>query len=325
MELPPAAGTMVMATGIVSIGLHLVGQEALSRILLVLAAFAWLALAVDFVRRLMRDRNRWETEAETPPALTAVAAPTILGTWFALLGRSIVAVAALVVAVLVWPVLLTAVMRHWRRRLPGTVFLVCVATQGLAVLGGSLAVSLPSGWLAWPALVCFGLGLALYPVAFVRFDRGQVRTGAGDQWVAGGTLAICALAGSKLLVVPAWRGTALHDALRPLTLVALALSVGWYAVLVFAEVRWPRPRYDMRRWATVFPMGMTAVATLSVADAAAVGWLRTPGQVLLWVALAACVPTLVGWSDTRPPARGDLYRDGGWSLRLPATSACQGY
>ncbi|WP_405745489.1 hypothetical protein [Streptomyces sp. NBC_01525] len=43
-------------------------------------------------------------------------------------------------------------------------------------------------------------------------------------------------------------------------------------------------------------MGMTAVATLSVAvaDAAAVGWLRTPGQVLLWVAAAAWVLALVG-------------------------------
>lgn len=281
-----------MATGIVSIGLHLVGQEALSGVLLVLAAIAWLALAVDFARQLLREREQWEAKADTPPALTAVAATTILGTWFALQGWSGVALAALVVAVLIWPVLLTSVVRHWRRRLPGTVFLVCVATQGLAVLGGTLVVSLPSGWLAWRALGCFLLGLALYPLAFLRFDLGQVRSGAGDQWVAGGTLAISALAGSKLLAVPAWRGTALHDALRALTLVPLALSVCWYAVLVFAEARWPRPRYDMRRWATVFPMGMTAVATLSVA--VAVGWLRTPGQVLLWVTVTAWVLALVG-------------------------------
>ncbi|WP_326709897.1 tellurite resistance/C4-dicarboxylate transporter family protein [Streptomyces sp. NBC_01474] len=294
VKLPPGAGTAVMATGIVSIGLHLVGQEALSWILLVLAAIVWLALAVDFARQLLREREQWEIKAATPPALTAVAATTILGTWFALQGWSGVAVAALVVAVLVWPVLLTAVVRHWRRRLPGTVFLVCVATQGLAVLGGTLALSLPSGWLAWPALGCFLLGLALYPIAFLRFDLGQVRSGAGDQWVAGGTLAISALAGSKLMAVPAWRGTAAQDALRALTLVTLALSACWYAVLVFAEARWPRPRYDMRRWATVFPMGMTAVATLSVADAAAVGWLRTPGQVLLWIAVAAWAITLVG-------------------------------
>ncbi|GAA2327756.1 membrane protein [Streptomyces caniferus] len=283
-----------MATGIVSIGLHLVGREVLSWILFVLAAIAWLVLAVDFGRRLLRDRGRWVEEVATPPALTAVAATTLLGTWFALQGWSGVAVAALVVAALIWPVLLTSVVRHWRRRLPGTVFLVCVATQGLAVLSGTLVVSLPSGWLAWPTLGCFLLGLALYAVAFRRFDLGQLRSGAGDQWVAGGTLAICALAGAKLLAVPAWRGTALHDALRPLTLVTLALSVCWYAVLVLAEVRWPRPRYDMARWATVFPMGMTAVATLSIADAAAVGRLWTSGQVLLWVAVTAWVLTLVG-------------------------------
>ncbi|WP_326745972.1 tellurite resistance/C4-dicarboxylate transporter family protein [Streptomyces sp. NBC_00121] len=296
VELPPGAGTAVMATGIVSIGLHLVGQEALSWILLVLAAIAWLALAVDFARQLLRDRDRWKAEADTPAALTAVAATTILGTWLALQGWSGVAVAALVVAVLIWPVLLTSVVRHWRRHLPGAVFLVCVATQGLAVLSGTLVVSLPSGWLAWPTLGCFVLGLVFYALACLRFDLGQVRSGTGDQWVAGGTLAISALAGAKLLAVPAWRSTALHDALRPLMLAMLALSVCWYAVLGFAEVRWLRPHYDMGRWATVFPMGTTAVATLSVAvtDAAAVGWLRTPGQVLLWIAVAAWVLTLVG-------------------------------
>lgn len=175
-----------MATGIVSIGLHLVGQEALSWILLVLASIAWLALAVDFARQLLRERDRWEVKADTPPALTAVAATTRLGTWFALQGWSGVAVAALVVAVLIWPVLLTAVVRHWRRRLPGTVFLVCVATQGLAVLGGTLVVSLPSGWLAWPTLGCFVLGLALYPIAFLRFDLGRYGPArATSGWRAG--------------------------------------------------------------------------------------------------------------------------------------------
>ncbi|WP_329371875.1 tellurite resistance/C4-dicarboxylate transporter family protein [Streptomyces sp. NBC_01483] len=294
VALPPGAGTAVMASGIVSIGLHLVGQEALSWILFVLAAIGWLALAVDFGRQLLRERDQWEAKADTPPALTAVASTTLLGTWFALQGWSGVAVAALVVAVLIWPVLLTSVVRHWRRRLPGTVFLVCVATQGLAVLSGTLVVSLPSGWLAWPTLGWFVLGLVLYAFSFLRFDLGQVRSGMGDQWVAGGTLAISALAGSKLLAVPAWRDTALHDVLRPLMLVLLALSACWYAVLIFAEVRWLRPHYDTGRWATVFPMGVTAVATLSVADAAAVGWLWTPGQVLLWIAVAAWVITLVG-------------------------------
>jgi tellurite resistance protein TehA-like permease len=289
-----------MATGIVSVGLHLVGAEGLSVALLVLGVLAWCALAADFGLRLLRDRTRWASEADTPPALTAVAATTVLGTRVSLLGPGragwqALAVAALVIAVVAWAVLLPHVVGHWRRRgMPGAVFLVCVSTQGLAVLGATLAAALPATWLAWASLVCFALGLVLYVVAFPRFDLRQIETGAGDHWVAGGALAISALAGAKLLAVPAWKGTGLHDALRPVTLVLLALVLLWYLLLVVAELRRPRPRYDVRRWATVFPMGMTAVATLSTGTAASVGWLRVPGQVLLWIAAAAWALTLVG-------------------------------
>jgi len=31
------------------------------------------------------------------------------------------------------------------------------------------------------------------------------------------------------------------------------LALTWYAVLLVAEFVRPRPRYDVRRWATVFP------------------------------------------------------------------------
>jgi tellurite resistance protein TehA-like permease len=74
----------------------------------------------------------------------------------------------------------------------------------------------------------------------------------------------------------------------------LALDVACYVVLALAEVRWPRPRYDVRRWSTVFPMGMTAAAALSVSAAADVPWLKGPGQVLVWIAVAAWLVTLIG-------------------------------
>ena len=41
------------------------------------------------------------------------------------------------------------------------------------------------------------------------------------------------------------------------------------------------------------PMGMTAVATLT-ATSASVGWLRTPGHLLLWIAVSAWTVVLVG-------------------------------
>ncbi|WP_329124638.1 tellurite resistance/C4-dicarboxylate transporter family protein [Streptomyces sp. NBC_01353] len=291
-DLPPAAGAVVMATGILSVGLHLDGSEVLSRVLLCLAALVWLLLGWDFGARLLRSRRRWLADADTPPGLTAVAATTIMGVRVALLGWSAFAGVLLALAVVLWAVLLTAVLRHLRRHMPGAVFLICVATQALAVLAATLA---PVGgdWLAWAGLVAFGLGLLLYVDALARFDFGQIARGAGDQWVAGGALAISALATSKLLASAVWSGSA-STALRTATLVLLALDLVWYVVLLCSELLRPRLRYDVRRWATVFPLGMTAVASLSASAATGIAWLGTLGSVLLWVAALAWLLTLCG-------------------------------
>ncbi|MFE2264143.1 tellurite resistance/C4-dicarboxylate transporter family protein [Streptomyces griseosporeus] len=294
----PAAGAAVMATGIVSVGLHLTGYETLSRLALALAAAAWLALAARFAAELLRDRARWTAEARTPAALTSAAATAVLGTRVAALDRSALAGALLALATVVWAALIGRVVRRWERGMTGAVFLGCVATQGLAVLGATLAAEETTGWLARAAMVVFWLGLVLYVLALPRFDPRQVLRGAGDQWVAGGALAICALAGSKLLAADGPRLNLWNDdargVLRTVTATLLVLDLCWYVVLLAAEVARPRPHYDERRWATVFPMGMTAAATLSVAAALDVPWLKGPGEVLLWGAVAAWLAVAVG-------------------------------
>ncbi|MGY4741132.1 tellurite resistance/C4-dicarboxylate transporter family protein [Streptomyces sp. ATMOS53] len=288
---PPAAGSAVMATGIVSFGLHLTGYDVLSRVTLAMAGVAWAALAADFVVRLLRAPERWLAEAGTPGALTAVAATTVLGAGLCALGRRTPAEALLALAAVLWPVLFVTVVRRWRRGMPGTVFLGCVAIQGLAVLGAALAAAESAAWLAHTALVLFGLGIVLYCVALALFDLRQVAEGHGDQWIAGGALAISALAGAKLLAADdgdlyLWNGDD-TGVLRTVTVALLVLDLAWCAVLLIAEVAWPRPRYDVRRWATAFPLGMTAAATLSVAAAVDVPALKGPGEVLLWAAVAA--------------------------------------
>ncbi|MFF4099338.1 tellurite resistance/C4-dicarboxylate transporter family protein [Streptomyces sp. NPDC001903] len=303
--LSPAAGAAVMAAGILSVGLHLIGFDGLSLAALVIATALWLVLAADFTVRLVADRGRFAAEADTPAALTAVAATTVLGTRISLLGWQGVAAALLVLAAVLWPGLLIAVVRHWKRRMPGAAFLVCVATQGLAVLAATLAAAVHRDWLARAALAAFCLGLLLYAVALVRFDFREVLRGAGDHWVAGGALAISALAGSKLTASPVWTGPA-HTALRIATLVTLALSLGWYALLLAAELRQWRPHYDIRRWATVFPLGMTATACLSAAAPTGVGWLRPLGEVLLWVAVGAWLLTFAALVATRSGGRSHL-------------------
>ncbi|MFF9211269.1 MULTISPECIES: tellurite resistance/C4-dicarboxylate transporter family protein [unclassified Streptomyces] len=294
----PASGAAVMATGIVSVGLGLTGYELLSRIWLAAASVFWLGLAAEFLTRLLRDRTRWATEAATPGALTSVAATTVLGTRFAMLGWVTLAEALLALAAVLWPVLIVTVVRNWGQRMPGAVFLGCVATQGLSVLAAVLAGTLATAWLAHAALVLFGLGLVLYGIAVPRFDPRQVLEGPGDQWIAGGALAISALAGAKLLAADSARLYLWNDddrgVLRFATVALLILDLLWYVVLVVAEVVRPRLGYDTRRWATVFPLGMTAAATLSVAAAVDTGWLRHPGEALLWIAVAAWLGVAAG-------------------------------
>jgi tellurite resistance protein TehA-like permease len=292
-DTPPGAGAAVMATGILSVGLHLDGHDVLSRIFLAVAAVLWVRLAVGFLLLLVHDPAAWRATARTPPALTAVAATCVLGTRLSLLGHQTTAEVLLALGAVVWPGLLLSVLRHWHRPSPGSAFLVCVATQSLAVLAGVLALAGRGDWLARAALVVCALGVLLYGEALARFDFRQVTAGHGDHWIAAGALAISALAASKLTASPLWTGAS-HTALRAATLVLLALDAAWYVVLAAAEAARPRPHYDLRRWSTVFPLGMTAVATTSTGQAAHLSWLTTPGRVLLWIALAVWLLTAAG-------------------------------
>lgn len=174
-----------MASGIISVGLSLTGHDLLSLVALAVAGALWLVLAADFATRLVGDRGRFRAEADTPPALNAVAATTVLGARLSQLGWQGAAALLLALAAALWPGLLYAVLRHWpRHRLPGTAFLVCVATQGLAVLAAELSDADHRTWLGRAALVCFALGLLLYAAALARFDLREVTGGAGDHWVA---------------------------------------------------------------------------------------------------------------------------------------------
>ncbi|MFD9568505.1 hypothetical protein ACFWBI_01530 [Streptomyces sp. NPDC059982] len=298
----PAAGGAVMAAGILSVGLGLTRHPVPAAAALAVAGALWLLLGAGFVLRLVGDRGRFRAEADTPAALTAVAATTVLGARLCQLGRTGAATALLVLAALLWPGLLCSVVLHWRRRMPGAAFLVCVATQGLAVLACALATAHGLDGLAHAALACFCLGAALYLLALRHFDFREVLRGAGDHWVAGGALSITALAGAGLTGSAVWTGPA-HTALRTATLAALTASLLWYAVLLAAEVRSPRTRYDVRRWSTVFPLGMTATACLSAATPTGVPWLWPLGEVLLWIAVAAWLLTLAAWLVSRRPAR----------------------
>ncbi|WP_312875017.1 tellurite resistance/C4-dicarboxylate transporter family protein [Actinomadura litoris] len=273
-------GAEVMATGIVSIALRLAGVMWAARGLLVITAALWVVLVVTFCG-LLADGSRRD-ELSVPAILTSVAGTGVLGNGIALSGHAVTAVVPLVIAFGLWMFLLPRVLRRLKRRLPGAAYLVTVATQSVVVLAATLADLLPAHLLTWPAGTLLALGLGLYVFVLSRFDFRQLYRGSGDHWVLAGSLSISALASARVT-------NAAGDP-RPLewlTFAVLGVALAWYAVLVVCEVLVPRPRYDPRRWSTVFPLGMTAASAMTAGAVCSLPWLGTLGKVLLWPAVAA--------------------------------------
>ena len=294
--IPPASGAVVMGSGIVSIDLHSAHQPVLSAVMLWFAAGVWLLLAVMLGIRLAYQRDRFEREASSPAAFTGVAGTAVLGTRLALQDYHAAAAALLAVSGVVWALLVVPVLRHWKTPTAGVSFVLVVATEGLAVLGATLAVSYRAGWLVSAAVAALVLGLAFYLFTAARFDWRDLITGHGDQWVAGGSLAISALAAGKITDAARALGqfSGLDSALSTGTLLLWCVAMAWLLPLIAAEILRPRLTYDVRRWATVFPLGMYAACSFATGQVTGISGITGFGQAWTWVAFTASLLALAG-------------------------------
>ena len=286
--MTPGAGAAVMGTGIVSVALSLDGAKAISRILLAVTGMMWVALAALAGVRAMRDRAGFSADARTPPALTAVAGTAVLGTGLTAVGWSWAGIALLVVALAVWAGLIGPVLANWTTPTVGASLLLVVATESLAELAATLAAEERAYWLLAASLVPFALGLCFYVFVIARFDVGQLAVGLGDHWITGGALAISTLAAGRI-VGGAKALSILGDGGGMLKALALGLWIAtmlWLPVLLVAELRWPRLRYDLRRWSTVFPVGMYAACSFVVGTVATISAATSFARVWVWIAVA---------------------------------------
>jgi tellurite resistance protein TehA-like permease len=287
----PTSGAIVMGTGIVSIGLALDGQVLLSRVLLVLCAIAWVTLAVVLGLRALRDRAQVRSEAFSPAALTVVAGTEVLGSRLTLLGWAGAGIALLGIAFALWLALLGPVLGHFIFPAVGAALLVTVATESLADLSAALATAEHTRWLVVTALAPLALGLAFYALVISRFDYCQLWIGRGDHWITGGALAISTLAAARITLacrtLPVLAGGA--GALQVMTIVLWVLSIAWLPVLLSAELTHRRLSYDVRRWATVFPVGMYAACSFLVGSAAHVPAITDFARIAVWVGVALWV------------------------------------
>lgn len=285
-----------MGTGIVSIGLSVDGHETLSRILLCLAAVVWFTLGAGLAILVTRLRPLLAREARSPAALTGVAGTDVFGARVEMLGWEREAAVLLAIGLLLWLVLVPYVLARWQRPTVGVSFVLVVATESLATLAAALVLGRPSSWLAVAALVCVGLGLAFYVFVALDFDLGQLLVGRGDHWVAGGALAIATLACARVAKA-APVVDVLRDARGSLAIAALAVwaaAIAWLPPLVACELARRRFSYDVRRWSTVFPLGMYAVCSFAVADVKGIPAIRQFAAVWIWIAFAVWAVVFTG-------------------------------
>ena len=68
----------------------------------------------------------------------------------------------------------------------------------------------------------------------------------------------------------------------------------WLPVLLVAELRWPRLRYNVRRWSTVFPVGMYAACSFVIATLTHASGITDFARVWVWVAVAVWLVVFAG-------------------------------
>jgi Voltage-dependent anion channel len=286
--IPPASGAVVMGTGIVSVALLLDGRHLLSDILLVIDAIIWLALAVLLPARARRDGQRFLVDLRHTTALTAIAGTEVLGTRLTLGGWDWAGSGLLIVGTAIWLGLVPHVLRHWQTPTIGASFILTVGTESLALLAATVAFATQAAWLVYASLVPFCLGLGFYVFVLSRFDFRQLLVGAGDHWVTGGALAISTVAAGRIALAAPRTATLSggHEALKTIALVLWCLTMVWLPALLAAEILRPRLSYNVRRWSTVFPVGMYAACSFIVGTLTQTPGISDFARVWVWASLA---------------------------------------
>jgi hypothetical protein len=307
--IPPASGAMVLATMSLSLAFSFDGLKAISRVLLVLGAVAWIALGLLLAARTLRERDRVKSEARSPAALTGVAGTALLGARLTLVGWTTAGIALLIVALGFWVVLLRSVLDHWVTPTVGGSLALAVSTEALAVLCAVLGVREGASWLLGAAIAPFLLGLGFYVFVMARFDLGQISLGQGDHWITAGAVALAATAAARITIGANHLHslTAVTGVLKTVSLALWLLILVWLPILVVAEVVRPRLHYDARRWSTVFPVGTHAACSFGVGAAVGAGAITTFGRVWVWVGLAVWLLVFVAMVRTGAAlARGSV-------------------
>lgn len=299
----PDVFAAVMATGILSVSAEEHGYRWISD---ALAGVGIVALVVLVVLVMMKTAalQRLPYDVRDPDVtvrlFTFVAACTVLGARLAPHPVTIWGLSA--VAWLAWLLLVPVTVRsmsphRWtglRDRAHGAWELVSVATSGLAIVTGHLALLLHDRAVFAVGVTMWVLAILMYCMMTWLILWHAAAAPSADiwrphSWILMGGLAIATLAGQRLhrvaltLLAQDW----LLDGVRSVTVVTWVVATLWIPPLVYTTLRRLRLTFTGAWWAMVFPLGMYSTATFAMR--LETGWrpLQTVSLVFFWISVAA--------------------------------------
>lgn len=322
--LNPGYFALVMATGIVSVGLLNNGWTLASNILLWIGGIAYVVLVVLYLIRLAKYRKELVADFLNPGAafafFTIVAGTDVLGTRLAMAGYVGVAMVFLVLGTIFWICLGYGI--PWAsffgpaqhpilKQANGTWLIWTVATQSVAVLAATLEPHFTAiqRELALLAVCCWAIGLGIYVVMIITLHirlimlKPEPADFTTPYWISMGALAITILAGGKITMIVEGPSVPMVNATHQVVSAGSALcwAVGtWLIPPILAVGYWRHFRhkiplnYQPPLWSMVFPLGMYAVSSDVLGTALQLPIVKWVGYWELWIAFIVWIIVFVG-------------------------------
>ncbi|HEV7137398.1 MAG TPA: tellurite resistance/C4-dicarboxylate transporter family protein [Steroidobacteraceae bacterium] len=321
-DLYPGYFALVMATGALSIALHLHGYEMPARALLALNVLAYVVLGALLLLRLLCFPRRIAADmtehARAPGFFTVVAGTCVLGTDLALAGGLIgpamvlwevgIALGVLVMYSFFFAVVTRPEKPDLESGINGAWLIAAVAAQSVAILGAVLApqTAHPQNALFF-SLVMYMIGAMLYlsiiTLIFYRLTFVHL-TGATfgpPYWINMGAVAITTLAGATLISRAPY--SPLLRVLLPFLdgfTIFFWAAASWWIPLLFILMIWRHGlmrypvRYEPQYWSLAFPLAMYTTATLRLADELHIPPLAEISRGFLWLAALVWLVVFAG-------------------------------
>ncbi len=333
----PGYFALVMATGILSIGMFQWKYIVLSHLFLYLNIIFYIVLWIIFIMRAIKFPiavwNDLHHPARGVTFLTLVAGNNILGSQFAItMDNQALAVIFWFAGFIIWALLmysffLVNIIKEPKPTLEqsinGAWLLIVVATESVAVLGAIISVNdSVSPVIAFISLCSFMIGgmfyfvligLILYRWLFISM-KAEVLT--PPYWINMGAVAIISLAGSRLVLYARMHETLSKWAgfVESFTLFFWAFACWWIPLLFLLfsyrhfVARVPL-KYDPQYWSMVFPLGMFGVCTFNYSTVTGFSFLMPVSAIFVLIAFVTWVIVFIGLLISWRPAHKQPFED----------------